>query len=127
MEKTERNKGGIGKEEILCSRLPSPVVGCPQSHRLTVNNTKSSGALTPLVCVQASEIRITFFINKQVGRMFIIIYAEHTLLKHGGSKREEELRRAKDSRDLPLGEQLVGRARSSTFLGQEVNPQLSRV
>lgn len=59
--------------------------------------------------------------------MFIIIYAEHTLLKHGATKREEELRRAKDSRDLPLGEQLVGRTRSSTFLGREVNPQLSGV
>lgn len=60
-------------------------------------------------------------------RMFIIIYAEHTLLKHGATKREEELRRAKDSRDLPLGEQLVGRTRSSTFLGREINPQLSGV
>lgn len=60
-------------------------------------------------------------------RMFIIIYAEHTLLKHGATKREEKPRRAKDSRDLPLGEQLVGRARSSTFLGWEVNPQLSEV
>lgn len=46
-------------------------------------------------------------------RVFIIIYAERTLL--GATKRgKKKPRRAQDSGDLPLGEQLVGLA---TFLG----------
>lgn len=44
-----------------------------ESQTNRVNNSTSSGALTPFVCVQASEIRITFFINKEVGRMLIIV------------------------------------------------------